>query len=181
MKVAGISLLDRIGPAILITHSQGGPLGWLLADARPHLVKIVVAIEPSGPPFLSKSLKGPLQKPFGITDVPLTFDPPLEAGKRLLPTEIISSPGGQPYKLQAEPARRLVNMYDTPVLLVTAEASYHAEYDEYMVKFLQQAGVKAEWLRLAEHGIKGNGHMMFLELNNLEIARLMESYIARLV
>jgi pimeloyl-ACP methyl ester carboxylesterase len=31
---AGTALLDKIGPAILITHSQAGPFGWLLADAR---------------------------------------------------------------------------------------------------------------------------------------------------
>jgi pimeloyl-ACP methyl ester carboxylesterase len=32
---AAAALLDRIGPAILITHSQAGPFGWLIADARP--------------------------------------------------------------------------------------------------------------------------------------------------
>ena len=32
---AGAVLLDRIGPAILLTHSQSGPFGWLIADARP--------------------------------------------------------------------------------------------------------------------------------------------------
>src|SRR5262245_29056202 len=45
-------LLDRIGPAVLVTHSAGGPAGWLAADARPELVKGIVAIEPLGPPFL---------------------------------------------------------------------------------------------------------------------------------
>ena len=51
MQAAGASLLDRVGPAILITHSQGGTHGWLWADARPELVKAIVAIEPSGPLF----------------------------------------------------------------------------------------------------------------------------------
>ena len=44
-------LLDRIGPAIILTHSQSGPFGWLIADARPKLVKAVVAVEPAGPPL----------------------------------------------------------------------------------------------------------------------------------
>ncbi|UBB15381.1 alpha/beta hydrolase family protein [Comamonas odontotermitis] len=39
IRSAGEALLDRIGPAILLTHSQAGPFGWLLADARPKLVK----------------------------------------------------------------------------------------------------------------------------------------------
>ncbi len=48
---AGAALLDKIGPAIVLTHSQSGPFGWLIADARPKLVKAIIAIEPSGPPF----------------------------------------------------------------------------------------------------------------------------------
>jgi pimeloyl-ACP methyl ester carboxylesterase len=45
------ALLDKIGPAIVIAHSQGGPFGWQLADARPQLVKALVALESEGPPF----------------------------------------------------------------------------------------------------------------------------------
>jgi pimeloyl-ACP methyl ester carboxylesterase len=48
---AGAALLDKIGPAIVLTHSQSGSFGWLIADARPRLVKAIVAIEPAGPPF----------------------------------------------------------------------------------------------------------------------------------
>jgi pimeloyl-ACP methyl ester carboxylesterase len=33
-----VALLDKIGPAILLTHSQSGPFGWPVADARPDLV-----------------------------------------------------------------------------------------------------------------------------------------------
>lgn len=35
MQAAGSALLDRIGPAILIAHSQGSLFGWLIADSRP--------------------------------------------------------------------------------------------------------------------------------------------------
>src|SRR5579864_2653531 len=51
VKAAGTALLDRIGPAIVVTHSQAGPFGWVLADARPSAVKAIVAVEPNGPPF----------------------------------------------------------------------------------------------------------------------------------
>src|SRR5690348_17939181 len=44
---AGAALLDRIGPAILLTHSQSGAFGWPIADARPNLVKAIAAVEPS--------------------------------------------------------------------------------------------------------------------------------------
>jgi pimeloyl-ACP methyl ester carboxylesterase len=33
-------LLDRIGPAIVVAHSQSGTFGFLIADKRPNLVKV---------------------------------------------------------------------------------------------------------------------------------------------
>jgi len=39
MQAALAALLDRSGPAIVLTHSQSGPYGWLIADARPSLVR----------------------------------------------------------------------------------------------------------------------------------------------
>ena len=51
MRIAGAALLDRIGAAIVIGHSQGGLHTWLIADARPDLVKAIIAVEPSGPPY----------------------------------------------------------------------------------------------------------------------------------
>ena len=188
LKAAGSALLDRIGPAILITHSQGAQSGWLIADARPKLVKAIIAVEPSGPPFAGKGLKGLTRRPYGITDIPITYDPPPEAGDEapLREQRIAASPPpsdgaeAEPWILQKEPARRLVNLLDTTVVVVTAEASYHAAYDGCTVKFLRQAGVKnVEWLRPVEHGIRGNGHMMFMEMNNMEIAELLERRIAR--
>jgi pimeloyl-ACP methyl ester carboxylesterase len=54
---AGAALLDKIGPAVLLTHSQSGLLGWVIAEARPALVKGIVSIEPSGPPFHNNNAK----------------------------------------------------------------------------------------------------------------------------
>ena len=49
---ANVALLDMIGtPVILLTHSQGGAFGWLIADARPNLVKAIVTVEPAAPPI----------------------------------------------------------------------------------------------------------------------------------
>src|SRR6266704_6927080 len=44
-QAAGAALLDRIGPAIIVTHSQSGVFGPLIADKRPNLVKGVVTVE----------------------------------------------------------------------------------------------------------------------------------------
>ena len=45
------ALLDRIGPAIIVTHPASGSDGWLLADRRPALIKAIVTVEPMGPAF----------------------------------------------------------------------------------------------------------------------------------
>jgi hypothetical protein len=45
------------------------------------------------------------------------------------------------------------------------------------VKFLEQAGVKPSFIRLAELGIKGNSHVMMLEKNNKEIAAVIASWL----
>src|SRR5207245_2977267 len=47
---AGVALLDQIGtPVILVTHSQGGGIGFDVANERPKLIAGMVAIEPGGP------------------------------------------------------------------------------------------------------------------------------------
>ena len=40
-------VMQRVGSAVLVTHSQSGPFGWEVARRRPELVKGIVAIEPS--------------------------------------------------------------------------------------------------------------------------------------
>ena len=62
------------------------------------------------------------------------------------------------------------------LLIVTAEASYHAPYDHCTAKWLQQAGVNNTYLRLPERGIRGNGHMMMLEKNNLEVSAVLRGW-----
>jgi pimeloyl-ACP methyl ester carboxylesterase len=55
----GAALLEKIGPAIVQTHSAGGPFGWLAADRRPTLVKAIVCVEGAAMPFESlTNLKG---------------------------------------------------------------------------------------------------------------------------
>jgi pimeloyl-ACP methyl ester carboxylesterase len=80
---------------------------------------------------------------------------------------------------QAEPVRKLVNLQNTPILIVTSEASYHAPYDHCTVRYLAQAGVKSTFVRLADVGILGNGHMMMLEKNSDAIAGIMADWLDR--
>ena len=166
------ALLDRLGPCHVITHSQSGPYGWQLADARPQLVRSLIALEPKGPPWFEPlgPFDGRPPRPYGLTATKLTFDPPLEPDQALPFTQ---GPDGQ---IQQEtPARALANIRQVPVVLVTAEASYHQEYDHLTAAFLQAAEVEVEHLRLASENVHGNGHLLALELNNGEIAELLNT------
>ena len=73
----------------------------------------------------------------------------------------------------------LPNLQKPPILILTAEASYHAPYDHCTVKYLEQAGVHPVWIKLADIGIHGNGHMMMLEKNNIEIGGVMSRWLAK--
>lgn len=185
---AGVMLLDRIGPAILLTHSQSATFGWLVADARPSLIQAIVALEPSGPPVHDNVEKGapawfedgPLTKHYGLTAPPLAYDPPVKepAELRFVRQDKPDAPGLVRCWAQAEPARTLVNLQRIPVLVVQAEASYHAAYDHCTVAYLRQAHVSmVRHLRLADAGIRGNGHMLMLEKNNLEIASVIDKWL----
>ena len=186
---AGIALLDKIGPAILLTHSQSGPFGWILADARPKLVKGIVAIEPNGPPFYENSVIGPptwfkdaaMGRNWGVTRTPLRYEPPAADPKELGMTQQSSADGPNLVRcwLQPASARQLANLQGVPILIVTSEASYHAPYDHCTSKYLAQAGAKNTFVRLPDVGIKGNGHMMMLEKNNLEIAALLHGWVEK--
>ena len=54
--------------------------------------------------------------------------------------------------------------------LFTADASFRTASDHCTALFLRQAGVKVDHVKLAEQGVRGNGHMMMLEKNSSEVA-----------
>ena len=44
---AYIALVDKVGPCILMFHSQAGGFGFKVAEARPDLIKALIALEPA--------------------------------------------------------------------------------------------------------------------------------------
>lgn len=179
MRDAGAALLDKIGPAIILTHSQSSPFGWVIADARPKLVKGIIAAEPSGPPFREAVFGSAAARSWGVTETPMTYSPAVSDPAQISRVEEAAADGPNLVKcmLQAEPARKLINLENLPVLVFAAEASYHAVYDHCTAKYLRQAGVKADYVRLEDVGIKGNGHMVMIEKNSLDIAAMIAGWL----
>lgn len=180
-KDAGAALLDKIGPAIVLTHSQSGAFGWLIADARPKLVKAILAIEPSGPPFEATVIGTGKARVWGPTDIAITYDPPVKDPSEIAVEREAKADGPDLFQcwMQKAPARQLVNLKAIPVMVMAAEASYHQIYDHCTAKYLTQAGVKTEYIRLQDKGLRGNGHMVMIEKNNLDIAKLLDEWVQK--
>lgn len=181
-RAAFLALLARIGPVVLLTHSRAGAIGWGVADDAPNLVKALVAVEPSGPPFFDVVPVAMDQPKFaraaGIAYAPLTYDPPVSADAPLDPVREASAqgPGLQACWFATSP-HRLTRLAGIPILILTSEASYHAAYDHCTAQYLTKAGVANDFIRLADRGIHGNGHMMMLEKNNLAIAAAIDGWL----
>lgn len=154
-------LLERVGPAILLTQSAGGPSGWVSMDARPELVKAVVAIEALG----------------NLQQLPLTWEPALKPGESIALVSVAAAGEGlSACKMQPrDNVHTLPNFKGIPILGILSPqspmftSSYHCTID-----FINQAGGNATLLRLKEDkGIDGDGHLMQGATNNREIAEIM--------
>jgi pimeloyl-ACP methyl ester carboxylesterase len=207
MNIQALSaLLDRIGPAIVFVHSQSGNYGWPLAQARPALVRAIVAAEPTGPPVHDLVVPGvarfgmtfenalrqdasdqfrddPRVKAYGPTDTPLIYAPAVTPDSPLgfVREETAKAPDLAKCWRQREPARRLVAIGERPILYLAAEASFYAPWNHCTIGYFEQAGVHIDFVNLPEIGIRGNGHMMMLEKNSDQIAQVIADWLDRKV
>jgi pimeloyl-ACP methyl ester carboxylesterase len=164
---AAVALLDKIGPAIVMTHSQSGAYGWPIVEARPQLVKALIQAEPSAPPVHDMELigapdyfrDGAVTRPWGLGAIPLKYSPAASEPSQLsfVQQEKADAPDAL---VQASPARQLSELQKTPILIVTGEA--RSTRYEHCVK-LWNRPAHPTWINLGAAGIHGNGHMMMLE------------------
>ena len=155
------ALFDKTGPAILVTHSHSGGMGWLTA-IRNEKVKAIVSYEPgSGFVFPEGELPPPLPSSGGtlvaaavpLTDfLKLTKIPIIIYYGDFIPEKPDPNPGQDGWRVRLEMARLwrdAVNRHGGDVTVV----------------------------HLPEIGIKGNTHFPFSDLNNIEIADLMSEWL----
>jgi pimeloyl-ACP methyl ester carboxylesterase len=173
-------------PVILMTHSQGGGFGFDLTEARPNLVRTMVTIEPGGPQIggvnTAKVTAGPRDPDsWGLTDNRFEYDPPASQPSDLnVVLEAKSErPDEAPCWLQVEPARKLARWKNIRVLDISANATYHRVYDPCIPKWLNQAGVRTDFVRLEDVGITGNSHMMMLEKNSDAIIKFIVGWLQK--
>jgi hypothetical protein len=108
-------------------------------------VKAIVNVEGGGAPFSPAT-------PWGLTDIPLVYDPPVT----------------DPSQLRDSTPRVLKNLQGIPIVYVTAERSGRTA-GPAVTAFLKQMGCQADDLQLKDKGIRGNGHFMMMESNRRQV------------
>ena len=150
-------MLDKIGEAILITHSASGSRGWL-TRLKSDKVKAIVNYEgvqfvyPEGeapPPLVLPQIEVPLAEFKKFTTIPI---------------QIIFGD----------------NIPEEPNPSFALDAWRHnLEAANLFVDKVNEHGGDAELLHLPEIGITGNTHFPFSDLNNQKIANLLSEYLTK--
>jgi Alpha/beta hydrolase family len=156
------ALFDKIGPGILVTHSQGGGPGWLVAMKNPN-ARAVATYEPGSGfvfpegevppamPCLTGPLEGvgvPLEQFMRLTKIPIV----LYFGDNI-PEEPSPVPGLDNWRVRIAMARLFRDA-------------------------INRHGGDATLVHLPELGIRGNTHFAFSDTNNVQIADLLSKFLA---
>jgi hypothetical protein len=158
----GVSaLFAKVGPGILMTHSQSGGPGWLTA-IKSQNVKAIVAFEP-GSGFVFP--QGELPKP-----VPTSFDT----------LEGVPVPMGEFMALTKVPIIIFYgdNIPSKATDVPTQDAwRGRLEMARVWAATVNKHGGQVTVVHLPESGIKGNTHFPFSDLNNIEIADQVSKFL----
>lgn len=158
---AASAVFTKIGPAILVTHSHSGGMGWITAVKNQN-VKAIVSYEP-GSGFL-----------FPEGEVPAAID----------------FTGGS-LTAAAVPLNDFLKLTKIPIIIYYGDNIPEQQSDNpgadgwrarlAMAKLWRDAvnkrGGDVTIVHLPEIGIKGNTHFPFSDLNNLQIADLMSQFL----
>jgi pimeloyl-ACP methyl ester carboxylesterase len=155
-----VALFDKIGPAILVTHSQSVPFGWATAIKSPN-VKGIVAYE-GGSFFPKGELPEAIPRFDGTPSTP-GLEVPLADFLKLteIPIQIVYGDGIS----EPSPVPGVDNM------------RLNLHYSREMAAAINRHGGDAQVLHLPESGIHGNTHFLYLDRNNREVAQLMGEFL----
>jgi pimeloyl-ACP methyl ester carboxylesterase len=166
ITAAVAALFDRIGDAILVTHSASGRYGWLTRLRAPG-IRAIISYEPAVFVFPEDDMPPDLD----------LRDPRAAAVAAPLPV----------------PAAAFEELAKIPIQLVYGdnipkEPSPYPGLDfwrivlrraEQFAEAVNRRGGDVTLLNLPEHGVRGNTHFPFSDLNNLEVADLLSAYLTQ--
>lgn len=156
------ALFDKIGPAVFVTHSQGGPVGWQTL-LKTKNIKGIVAYEPGG------------GIPFPEGQVP-------EEGRVLTlsnKTEGIEVPTNVFMEYTKVPIVVFYgdNLPDTDERPEIYEWTRRLHLMRRWAEMLNCLGGDVTVIHLPDVGLRGNTHFPMSDLNNADVARLMYDWL----
>lgn len=155
------AVLEKSGPAILVTHSQGGAVGWFTA-LKSDKIKAIAAYEPGGSfPFVKEE------------------NPTAE-----------KTESGQGETVEVSEAE-LTAYTKFPIIIYYGDfMGSDDRYTEEQKRWHQRLRIARRWadavnkrggdvtvVHLPEASVKGNTHFPFSDLNNVEIADLLSGWL----
>ncbi|XOQ53031.1 MAG: AB hydrolase-1 domain-containing protein [Succiniclasticum sp.] len=158
------ALFEKTGPAILVTHSMGGTVGWR-TPFRTDKVKAIIALEPGGSPFLFPEGEVPAVTPTTYAPVAAQAKAvPLKDFEELTKIPIILYYGDN---IATGPSKEIGPDKWRSELMMAKE----------FVAAVNRHGGKASLVHLPDIGIRGNTHFLMADLNNKQIADLMARWL----
>lgn len=165
---AVVNLFQKIGPGILLTHSNSGQYGWNTAIKAPNLVRAIIAYEPGAFAFPSNEVPA---------DIP-TQDARVAA---ILAPQLYSP--GEFQNLTKMPIQIIYGDnidFDTPSTIFGVELwRVNTRRAAQFVDAVNRHGGHAELVFLPQKGLRGNTHFAFSDLNNIQVANLLSDYLHR--
>jgi pimeloyl-ACP methyl ester carboxylesterase len=159
-----VALLDKIGPAILVTHSQSGIHGWM-TRFKSDKVKGIITFE-GGYVFPDNKMPPALQTCAGSSLAQGSAVPEADF-KKLVKTPILVMYGDNQPTTCPEPNLIRDGQQLRPIMGKT------------FVNALNAAGGNAYYIWTREKGIHGNTHFLFLDTNSLQIADYVSSFLKK--
>lgn len=162
ITTAVAALFAQIGPAVLLTHSASGILGWLTGILSAN-VRAIYAYEPTDYAFPSNALPAPI----GAGAAQITPKP-------VAPSDFL--------KLTKIPIRIQYSDHipstSSPYIRVQTWVNRVA-MGKLMVEAINKAGGNASILHLPDLGLHGNTHFSFADVNNIQIADILSNWLDR--
>lgn len=155
------ALFEKIGPGILVTHSNSGGMGWNTVLKSPN-IRAVASYEPgSNFIFPEGEVPAPVKSKFGDL------------------------------KAEAVPQSEFMKLTRIPIVIyygdnIPQEPSEDLGKDQWRIRLamarkwvetINKHGGDATVVHLPEVGLSGNTHFPFSDLNNVEVANLLSKWL----
>ena len=161
-----VNIFQKIGPGILLTHSNSGQYGWTTGILGKGLVKAIVAYEPAAFAFPSNDLPGDIPTQNASVQAitaPQVYTPAQFQNLTQMPIQIIYGDNID---------------FNTPSQILGVELwRVVVQRAQQFVDTVNRHGGHAEILYLPQAGLRGNTHFAFSDKNNLAVAGLLAQYL----